>query len=173
MPTMNTLLSTAFEPVSPATVRTERNALCEFGFVLFLLLIFVTLKPFAIRDVAVLPPGDSGSGEANVWRQVCYLGAFALIALSAWRSLGARMIQAVPAVLAVLLAWCLATALWAQTPEIAMRRAGLEIVIALSAMFGLHSVGSERAMTLLRHVLGAVLVVNFASIALVDRKSVV
>lgn len=166
---MNMRPFTALEAVSAARPRAQSNLLCEFSFVVFLLLIFVTLKPFAVRDLTLLPAGDSGSGAANVWRQVSYLGAFALIVLSGWRSVGSRMFQAVPVTLALLLVWCLMTALWAQAPDVALRRAGLEVVIALSAMLGVQAVGAERAMTLLRCVLGIVLLVNFASIALVHQ----
>ncbi|MBV9061522.1 MAG: O-antigen ligase family protein [Alphaproteobacteria bacterium] len=149
--------------------RTQAGSFCEFGFVVFLLLIFVTLRPFALRNMSILPLGDSGNGEANIWRQVCYLGTFALIALSSWQATGARMLQAVPATLAILLGWCFLSAAWAPAPDIAMRRAVLEIVIALSAMFAVTTIGSERAFTLLGYVLTGILLVNFASIALVHQ----
>jgi O-antigen ligase len=152
-----------------ANARTRRDLFGEISVVAFLLLIFVGLKPFAVRDMSILRLGDSGNGEGDLWRQMCFLGSFTALAFAAWRSQGARMFAAVPPLLAVLLVWCLATGLWAQTPAIAIRRAGLETVIALSAMFSVQMLGVERILTLLRCALGCVLVVNFVSIAVVHQ----
>jgi exopolysaccharide production protein ExoQ len=153
----------------PEIARTQGAAFAELSFVAFLLLIFVTLKPFAIRDMSLLPLGDSGTGAGDAWRQVCYLCVFSAIALSAYMSKGARIFACMSLLLALLLGWCLISGLWAQTPDIAFRRAGLEIVIALSAALGVQTVGPERSFTLLRYMLGAILVVNFVSIALVHQ----
>ena len=149
--------------------RTAADVFAEVSFVAFLLLIFVGLKPFAIRNMFELPLGDSGTGEGDMWRQVCYLATFTAIAFCAWRQHGARVFSAVPPLVAALLLWCLATGLWAQTPAIAIRRAGLETVIAVSAMLSVQMLGVERALTLLRSVLGCILIINFASIALVHQ----
>ncbi|HEX3944908.1 MAG TPA: O-antigen ligase family protein [Rhizomicrobium sp.] len=154
---------------APENARTQGALFAEVSFLAFLLLIFVTLKPFAIRDMSLLPLGDSGTGAGDAWRQVCYLGAFSAIALSAYMLKGARMFACMSPLLALLLGWCLISGLWAQTPDIAFRRAGLEIVIALSAAFGVQAVGPERSLTLLRYVLGAILVLNFVSIVLVHQ----
>jgi exopolysaccharide production protein ExoQ len=156
-------------PTSRTQPRGPADLFAEISFVAFLLLIFVGLKPFAIRDMSVLPLGDSGNGAGDAWRQVCFLGTFTAIAFCAWRRDGARVFSAVPPLLAILLLWCLASGLWAQTPAIAIRRAGLETVIAISAMLSVQMLGVERALTLLRSVLGCVLVVNFVSIAVVHQ----
>jgi O-antigen ligase len=113
--------------------------------------------------------GDSGNGAGDVWRQVYYLGSFTAIAFCAWRRDGARVLYALTPLLAILLLWCVASGLWAQTPAIAIRRAGLETVIAISAMLSVQMLGAERALTLLRSVLGCILVVNFVSIAVVHQ----
>src|SRR5690242_10776515 len=154
-------------PTSRTQPRGPADLFAEISFVAFLLLIFVGLKPFAIRDMSVLPLGDSGNGAGDAWRQVCYLATFTAIAFCAWRRDGARVFFAIPPLLAILLLWCLASGLWAQTPAIAIRRAGLETVIAISAMLSVQMLGAARALTLLRSVLGCVLVVNFVSIAVV------
>jgi exopolysaccharide production protein ExoQ len=161
----------AIEPADGlrAGSRAPGDLFSEISFVGFLLLIFVGLKPFAIREMSLLPLGDSGTGAGDVWRQVCYLATFTAIAFSAWRHQGARVFSAVPPLLAALLLWCLATGLWAQTPTIAIRRAGLEAVIAVSAALSVQMLGVERCLTLLRSVLGCVLIVNFVSIAVVHQ----
>jgi len=153
----------------PPQSRVEATAFAECAFLLFLLLIFVGLKPFAIRDMSGLPLGQSGNGEGDVWRQVAYLGCFSAIAIAAYLKSGARIFHAVPPVLAILLGWCVVTSLWAAAPEVAMRRAGLETVIVLSALLSVQTVGPERAIAILRVLLGAILVVNFASILLVHQ----
>jgi O-antigen ligase len=159
-------LSTAIESVwaSPVPRANERNLLAEIGFAAFLLLIFVGLHPFAIRNQSNLPLGDSGTGAGDMWRQITYLGAFALIAVGALQRDATRVFATLPPVLAILLLWCLMTSLWAVQPGVTMRRAALEIVIVLSATMGVHALGAERAFTFLRFILGAVLIVNFISI---------
>jgi O-antigen ligase len=82
---------------------------------------------------------------------------------------GQRALGAVPAMLGLLLGWCLLTALWAPAPGVALRRAGLEIIITVSAMLSVQTVGPERALRILRALLAAILVVNFASILLVHQ----
>ena len=146
----------------------KRDLLGEIGFVFFLLLIFIGLKPFAIRDQAALAFGQ-GTGEGDSWRQITFLAAFLLIAAAAWRANGARMVAAIPPVLTALLFWCLATSLWAQAPDVTLRRAGLEVVIVLSAMLGVQTIGMDRAFQLLRAVLAAVLVINWVSIPLITQ----
>jgi O-antigen ligase len=160
-------LELTFDPYAPLPAR--RGLFADAAFVAFLLLIFVTLKPFAVRDVAALSLGDNGTGAGDVWRQVCYLTIFTALAAAAFQSVNSRIVTAVPPLLALLLGWCLLTTFWSRTPDVAMRRAVLEIVIALSAMFGVHALGPERALNLLRWVLGGVLLVNFASILLVHQ----
>lgn len=168
---MNTLSFTAPEiwRLPDRAVARHADAVAEFCFVVFLLLIFVGLKPFAIRNLSALAPGDSGDGAGNLWRQVCYLGTFAAITMSAWRCRGMVAFRALPVPLVLLLGWCLVTSLWAPTPEVALRRAVLEIVIALSAVLGVQTIGAERSLILLRNVLAAVLVIDFASIPFIHQ----
>src|SRR3954468_17612915 len=165
MPSSTAREAAAFAASSPA--RSRSMGFADAAFVSFLLLIFVTLKPFAIRDMAVLPLGDSGTGAGDALRQLAYLTVFAALAIAAFQKNGTRMFVAMPALLVVLLSWCLVTCIWAPAPDVAMRRAGLEIVIAFSAMLGVQAIGPERSMLLLRNVLVAVLAVNFVSVAVV------
>src|SRR6476659_2485158 len=125
---MNTRPFMATSPiaVARATPRAPGDLFAEASFLAFLLLIFVSLNPFAIREMSLLPLGDSGNGQGDIWRQVCYLASFTAIAFCAWRRDGMRVFSAVPPLLAALLLWCLATGLWAAVPAIAVRRAGLE-----------------------------------------------
>lgn len=167
---MNTSQFTALEyPLAPSQAVAPLKRLAELGYVFFLLLVFVSLKPFAVRDMSVLPLGTSGNGDGDTLRQVCYLGTFALIAFSAFQTRGSEILRALPLTLAFLLAWCLASALWAQAPMIAFRRAALEVVIVICAMLSVQTLGAERAISILRTVLGAILIVNCASILVVHQ----
>jgi O-antigen ligase len=148
------------------SVHARRVSFGDVAFVLFLLLIFVTLKPFAIRDPAALAFGQ-GTGEGDMWRQVTFLGTFMLILFAAWRELGVRTFFAIPPLMSALLAWCLFTSIWAAQSDVTFRRAGLEVVIVISAMLGVQTVGTARAFQLLRYVLAGVLIVNWLSIPLV------
>lgn len=153
----------------PPQSRVAAMTFAEYAFLLFLLLIFVGLKPFAVRDMSDLQLGQSGNGQGDLWRQVAYLACFSAIAIAAYLKSGARIFHAVPPVLAILLGWCVITSLWAPAPEVGVRRAGLEMVIALSALLSAQTVGPERAIAILRTLLGAILVMNFASILLVHQ----
>jgi exopolysaccharide production protein ExoQ len=145
-----------------------RDTFAEAAFLLFLLLIFIGLQPFATRDPVALAAGESGFGGAgDVLRQVAYLGVFALIAIAAMRADGFRALLCVSPFFAALLTWCALSALWAQAPEVTFRRAVLEITIVMSAMMSVSTLRGERCLALLRAVLGLVLVINWLSIPLV------
>jgi O-antigen ligase len=144
--------------------------LAEAGFGAFLLLIFVGLTSFAIRDPVLLAAQESGfSGAGDLLREICYAGVFGVILFSALRQRGMSAIAIVPPVLALLLAWCLLSALWSPESGVTARRAVLAIMVVLSAMLGVATVGAERALTLWRYVLAGVLVVNWLSIPLVPQ----
>lgn len=142
--------------------------LAPAAYVALLLLVFVGLSPFAVRDTAALSSGqDINAGAGDLARQICYLLVFAVIAGAALQKRGLSALDAIPVSLAILLAWCLLSALWAVEPAVTLRRAGLAIVVVLSAMLSVNTIGVERSLKLLRIVLGGVLIVNWLSIPLV------
>jgi exopolysaccharide production protein ExoQ len=142
----------------------------EAGFVLFLLLVFVGIEPFNVRDQATLAIGESGfAGEGDTLRQILYLASLAMIALAAFDRRGIRVFFGVPVPLAVLLLWCCASALWADAPGITLRRAGLEIVVVLSAILSVDTLGFEKSFRLLRNVLALVLIANWISIPIIPQ----
>lgn len=142
--------------------------LAPAAYVALLLLVFVGLSPFAVRDTAALSSGqDINAGAGDLARQICYLLVFAVIAGAALQKRGLRALDAIPVSLAILLAWCLLSALWAVEPAITLRRAGLAIVVVLSAMLSVNTIGVERSLRILRIVLASVLLVNWLSIPFV------
>src|SRR5947207_1021520 len=129
-------------------------SLADSAFVLFLLLIFVGLTPFAARDPAALAAGESGFGGAgDLVRQIAYSGALLFIAFAAMRAKGFRGLLCLSPFFAALLLWCVLSAAWAPVPDVAFRRAALELVIVLSAMTSVATLGVERSLALLRVVL--------------------
>ena len=152
-------------------VRTPPATWIDAGvFFAFLLLAFVGLSPFAIHEPSVTAFGQNGTtGAGDAARQVCYLVVFAAIVIGAFRVHRLEAINAVPVLLLSLLAWCLISALWAGEPGVAFRRAGLAVVLVLSVMLSVETVGTERSLTLWRYVLAAVLIVNILSIPFIPQ----
>ena len=147
------------------------SRILEFAFAAFLLLVFVGLQPFAIRDPNVLANGDMlAAGEGDLMRQVLYLLFFAVIFVIAIQREGWRAIDAVPPVLAVLLLWCGLSALWTEAPPmITIRRVGLEVIVVLSAMLSVSTLGADRSFRILRLILALVLIVNWISIPIIPQ----
>jgi O-antigen ligase len=140
-------------------------------FLALLLMSFIGMQPFALRnpatDLEMGPYTVTGGGDSI--RQALYLvlilaaGCFALFR----RGLG--IVQIVPPMLIVLLAWCLFSASWAAAPDVAIRRAALAIVVVFSTMFCVDLIGGERAFRIWWFVLAGVLIVNWLSIPLVHQ----
>jgi len=152
-------------------VRTPRATWIEAGALFaFLILAFVGLSPFAVHEPSVTAFGQNGTtGAGDAARQVCYLLVFAAIVIGAFRLRGQQALTAVPILLLALLAWCLLSALWAAEPGVAFRRAGLAVVLVLSVMLSVETVGTERSLVLWRYVLAAVLIVNILSIPFIPQ----
>ena len=138
--------------------------LLEIAYFAFLLLIFVGLQPFAVRDAAALTSAEAATGAGDALRQFAFASIFGLIVFASVREKGYRAFAAVPPVLALLLVWCMVTSLWSPEPGISLRRAVLESVIVLSAMMSASALGAHRSFQLLSWVLAGVLVVNWLSI---------
>lgn len=138
----------------------------ECAFVGLLLLVFVGLTPFEVREPGTFGIG-AASGGGDALRQISYLAVFAVLVLASLQKRGLAIATVVPVSLLLLLAWCLASALWANEPGVAVRRAGLEFVIVVSMMIGVDALGHARSLKLLYYVLIGVLIVNWLSIPFV------
>ena len=160
---------TADNPIAFETPqRGAASWVAEAAFVALLLLIFVSLQPFAERDTVNTAVG-AGTAESagSVLRQICYMLIFGVLVTAAVMKHGVRAANAVPVLFAVLLVWCAMTSYWATEPDVSFRRAILEIVVVLSALLGVDAVGPERSLKLFAFVLMAILVVNWISIPLI------
>ncbi|HWA92690.1 MAG TPA: O-antigen ligase family protein [Rhizomicrobium sp.] len=140
-------------------------------FVALLLLAFVGVQPFAIRnpatDLQTGPYQMTGGGDSI--RQLLYLAIFASAVAFAFLRRGFGVVGVVPPMLVALLAWCLMSASWAAAPDVALRRAGLAIVVAFCAMFSVDGLGPERSLKLWKYVLAFVLLVNWVSVFVVHQ----
>src|SRR5882757_2284695 len=141
----------------------EHNTLPVLSFVALLLLIFVGLDAFALPQAA----GASQVPQGDALRQLAYLSVAGMIGIGAVQRFGLGALRALPASMGLLLAWCLASALWAPDPGIVLRRAGLEVVLVGSLLLSVETIGASRAFALWRWLLAAILLVNFLSIPLV------
>ncbi len=149
--------------LTPAPAQTL-GGLPAIAFTAFLLLVFVGLEPFSPRaDVSSY--GDVSQGDSL--RQITYVGAFGLIVLAALMQQGVAAIRAIPISIALLLAWCLASALWSAQPDVVIRRAGLEVIIVLSVFLGIETIGASRAFAIFKWLLLAILVINWLSIPVI------
>jgi exopolysaccharide production protein ExoQ len=135
----------------------------EAGFLGFLLIVFVGRSPFSPpAGTSLVGVNPTGAGDAL--RQLLYVAALIPIVLGSLqkRSLGA--VRVIPPMLALLILWCLVSSIWADAHEISLRRAILQTILVLCAMLGVDAVGPDRSLTLWRGTLGAILLVNIASI---------
>lgn len=155
--------------LTPAPARTTSGPffgprLAGIAFTVFLLLVFVGLEPFAPRaDVS----SYGGVSRGDSLRQITYVGAFGLIVLAALMQQGMAAIRAIPISIALLLGWCLASALWSAQPDVVIRRAGLEVIIVLSVFLGIETLGAARAFAIFKWLLLAILVINWLSIPVI------
>lgn len=148
-----------------------RVTLADTGFLAFLLLVFVSLTPFEVRDTTALLHGadtpEAGSG--NLVRQLSYLATFAMIGFAAFRARGLQAVNAVPPAILLLLGWCIASAAWTAEPAVTLRRAALECIVVLAVFLSVNTLGISRSLKLFRWVLAGVLIVNWLSILLVPQ----
>jgi len=150
--------------LSHSPARAAGGWMAAAAFTLFLLLVFVGLEPFQP------PPAVSAYGgvtRGDALRQITYILAFGMIGLAGLQQFGLAVVRAVPVGIALLLGWCLASALWADYPGVVIRRAGLEIVIVLSVFVSVETLGAARAFAIWKWLLLAILVVNWLSIPLI------
>ena len=126
----------------------------SLAFVALLLLVFVGLDAFSPPLAVSQFGGVSETSRGDVLRQILYLSR--VRADRAGRGAAARLrraLRAIPVSMGLLLAWCVASALWADEPGVALRRAGLEVMLVLSLLLSVDTIGAERAFRFWRIVL--------------------
>ena len=103
----------------------ERTWLPSLAFLALLLLIFVGMDAFSPPALVSHYGGVKEASRGDTLRQVLYLGVAAMIGLAALQRRGMAALRVMPISMVLLLAWCLASALWAPESNVVLRRAGL------------------------------------------------
>src|SRR5258708_1746942 len=114
-----------------------QNLFPALAYLALLLLIFVGLSPFS-PPTAVAQTVSHG----DALRQVAYLSVTGFIGLAAIQRFGIGALRALPVSMGLLLAWCLASALWTPQSDVVLRRAGLEVVVVVSLMLSVETIGA-------------------------------
>jgi O-antigen ligase len=151
----------------PAVAQEQSFRAPAIVFVAFLLLVFVGLRPFAVRDEESLLAGAAGDGD--LVRQIAFVAVFLAASLVALLQPRGRITEVVPAPLAAVLCWCLLSVVWAIEPVIALRRVGLTILVVCTIAACINSIGGAGVLRLLRGVLALVLIANLVSIAVIPQ----
>ena len=142
--------------------RLERTIVPSIAFFALLLLIFVGLEPFTPPASITAFGGVAETARGDMLRQVAYLSVFATILICAIQRRGIMAIRAIPLTMGLLLLWCVASSLLAAEPQVALRRAVLEVIVCLSLLLSVDTIGAERAFRYWRlALLAIVLVVNW------------
>jgi xanthine/uracil permease len=115
----------------------DRSLLPVIAFIGLLLLIYVGLDAFSPPPLVSQFGGVREASRSDVVRQIAYLGVAAMIGIAALQRFGIGLLRAIPVSMGILLAWCMASAMWAPDTSIVLRRAGLEIVVVVSLMLTL------------------------------------
>jgi O-antigen ligase len=146
---------------------TTRALLATGVYLALLLLIFVGLDAFSPPPLVSQFGGVQEASKGDILRQVCYLAVGMGVVLAALQRFGWGALRAIPLPMAMLLVWCVASALWAPEPGVVIRRAGLEVIIVVSLLLSVDTVGPQKAFLYWRWLLALVLLVNFLSIPLI------
>ncbi len=144
----------------------ERSFLAALGYVGLLLVIFVGFSPFQ-PPITAAPLAAASAADGDRLHQILYLSVFALSLLAAIQRRAAGALRAIPPLLLVLEIWCLASAIWAPEQGVALRRAGLQVMITFAILFSVDTLGPGRAFRYWRILLAMVLAVNWISIPLI------
>ena len=138
--------------------------LAEAGFMGLLLLLLVTLHPFMPPTHSTLVISAIEPVATDASRQISFTAVFLLTCLAALLAWSPAVNRAVPWSMAILLGWCLLSAVWSDAPGTVFRRAALITEVSVSALLGTALLGPERAFARLRLVLLLVLAMNWIAI---------
>lgn len=163
---MNTLSSTALEQRFPSRPRMlVSTGVIEVVYVVLLLFAFVGFDILASRDPISVSGGAANlNGGGDVFRQLCYIVTFGILAVAAIERRGFGIFSIVPLSLLALLVWCAASSIWAPDMNVAFRRAVLAAIVVFSTMASIELLGATRAIRLWRNLFILILIANWISI---------
>jgi O-antigen ligase len=129
-----------------------------FAFSIFLL---VGGTPFLVKDSSAL---DTASGEGDPIRQVFYISIMLLSFIPLAKSGMFNALRGIPLALLALCLWCLVTVPFAVDPSASFRRWVLAIVLILTIVNLLTSVGIERTLIVVRAAITTLIVVSLITV---------
>ena len=160
-------MATSYAPAYAPPRSKLDTRLAEAGFVIVLFLIFVGLTPFDDRTAAAIAARDAATASGDMIRQLAFGGTFLLILYSAVKTRGVAAVTAVPVMIALLLAWCFLSAIWADEPDVVTRRAVLAAMFVLSMLLTVDTLGAERSLELWRKFIAVILIADLISVLVI------
>lgn len=137
-----------------------RDRVAILSLALTLYTVIIGTKPLQIKvSTAAAVDGDPV-------RQMIYLAGTALLIWASQVHRKPARLVPFPALISLLLLWCLVSISWSAVPGIAVRRLLLTFLIMWSIFRSVDEIGYTRALTVLRLCLAAALVANFLAVAL-------
>jgi len=145
----------------PDEITSRRRWLVGNGcFIAFLALILVGVAP--LQELAI----TERVGQGDIANQILHLSIFAILVLNTGTKLTARQLQPVPVTILLVLAYCLVSVSWAIEPIISLRRLVLTGLVIWVLFRFVADLGYDRTLLILRIVMIALLVLNYASVFL-------
>lgn len=120
------------------------------------LILLVALGPFLL---------DAGSADGSWLRLALYPALLVYVAVTQGALSEPRQLIVLPIGLGLLLALCLASALWAIDPSTTLRRFGLLAIVAVIIFMVVEGAGTSRTLVALRYSLAVILVLNYLTVA--------
>lgn len=145
--------------------RSRLQRYAENVFVLFLIMAFVGITPFATLGDASVAQNTASGG--NALRQIIYLLLFSFTLYLYSKSRQANLMLSIPVSTWIVLIWMFLSITWSISSGLSLRRAGLVFLITASYLMCLHMIGPDRALRLTRNVLAAVIVVDLVSVPII------
>ncbi|CAN5614822.1 hypothetical protein BH10PSE14_BH10PSE14_31490 [soil metagenome] len=147
---------------SAGTRKRRRWQVANICFAAFLALALIGVAPFQ----EWVMPARTGSGD--IANQILYLGIFLFLLLGSGPLVTRRQLLPLPLSIALLLAYCLISVLWALDPAISLRRLILAAVVIWVIFRCVGDLGYARTLLIAEYALIALLLVNYLLVFLTD-----
>ncbi|AYG70167.1 MULTISPECIES: O-antigen ligase family protein [unclassified Rhizobium] len=136
----------------------------EWMFFAFAIFLLVGGTPFLVKDSSAL---DTASGEGDPIRQVFYISIMLLSFIPVVKIGVFNALRGVPLALLALCLWCLVTVPFAVDPSASFRRWVLAIVLIVTIVNLLTSVGIERTLVVVRAAITTLIIVSLITVPIV------
>lgn len=132
-------------------------------FVLFALVVFLTAGLDPLADPTAISNDATSGGDA--FRQVTYSGLLILV-LAAVRPNFANLVRLFPPLLLIVLGWCVLSIAWSATPDVAVRRIILTMIMITTVFTAVAQLGPAGSIQTVQNALLLTLVLNYCAVLL-------